>query len=973
MTRNVGIVLALVAFLAAPANGRAQTAPKTPPATPAPKPPAAAPAPAPSPTSAPLQKWTGEVVAIDTSVGFACVRFSDGRVTKFRGTAETLKGYKVGDAMEGTFLRTRAGDLMRRVTGEKTPDCPLPPALKMTYERWTKDTSVALSRRSDKLRAVDQALKAYWDEKDDTKRGGLRPGVKTAFDAWKAEAQPGQKGSEWEIRNRSGAPEILDGELSAKVTAGLQPDEAKAWAVVEQHHREALAEMFKGQKLVVKNTTVWEAVHDAHEEFKKLHDAAAPHLPVVADAVDGKRLAGEVVDAVLGDTKQKLIDDFTQLRNKLADFAVYAVPFLGHLGGPWGELAKEWKETAQKGWGLFKIRNAKGAFAAGDPAAAFDAMHKSLKDDMKKEATKAAVGTVFGVGKIATATVPIAPQVIDAAEALAKLLFQLKELAEDAADAAKANALIEQGKLDANLFEASPLLAAYYLANSDTSAVIFLARPFGTPGFVRETEEMVKKARPVLDQAKDTILDASYEIPALRHMKGGTVDRSERYVKGVRIPAPRKELAGVKQDVKDALVNPDSAGPLATTPTVTPETATPLLFAGRWSAWTEVPLRPRSAEMKALDEAVKVWGQADREGLDRVRVALSAWKVKEGQDWSQSKRNGQGAVSALNERTGTGARSSCPLVPADCNGPWNERQRDPRWPACADPPKGGCTQVVLGRFEDIRQYIGCPGYVTLDLYEPTAEASDRFVACAAAGRLGATCNPPIVIAGSGLANIPAAALAVHQTNQLKSCGCTMTVNQLNPGFVLACPKGLPSPVACPLVPGSCAGPWDTKPRPADYPKCAEPPWNNGKQVVLGRHDDIKQYIGCPGYITLNLPDADWSQTKNDQFIACAAADKLGATANPPILIASGWDNISAGNVTFRELTQLRMCKCDMEVGEHGRGGVNRCPPPVSASIPGLGRLVSWRACGRPAAPPSGWELLVELARHGTAVLAGRAR
>ncbi|HKZ04541.1 MAG TPA: hypothetical protein VJU81_03650 [Methylomirabilota bacterium] len=954
----MGIVLTVVALLTAPAIGFAQPALKAPTTS------------SPSPSGAsPLQQWEGEVVAIDPSIGLACVGFPDGRVMKFRASAETLKGYKIGDKVKGRFLRPRAEDAVRRVTGEKTPPCPLPPALKMTYERWMKDTAVVASRRSDKLRAVDQALKAYWDAKDETQRGALRPGVKTTFDAWKAEAQ---KGSEWEIRNRSGAPEILGDELSAKAVAGLQPDEAKAWAVVMRHHEEALAEMFKGQKLVIKNTTALNAVLDAHEEFKKAREAAGNQLPDVLDPVDSKKLAAEVFDAVLGDVKQKLIDDFSQFKNKLEDFVVYSVPILGHLpgGGPWGGLAKEWKGTAEAFVARRKAGKAKGAFAPADPSAAFEAMRKSLKDDLKKEAKKATVATVFGMGKLATATVPVAPVAIEAAEALANLLFQLQELAADAEEAAKANALIEQGTLDANLFEASSLLAAYYLANSDTSAVIFLARPFGAPGFVRETEEMVKKARVVLDLATEKILDASYEIPALRHMKGGTRDRTETKAK---IPTGR--VKGAVQDTKDELLNPNSAGPLPTSPTPTPATATPLLFAGRWIEWTDVPLRPRSAELKALDEAVKAWGQSDRDGLDRVRIALSAWKVKEGQEWSKSKRNAHEAVTALNERTATGVRSSCPLIPEDCNGPWNERQRDPGWPACLEPPKGGCKQVVLGRSEDIRQYIGCPGYITLDRYEPTAEASDRFIACAAAGRLGATCNPPIIIAGSGLANMPAAALAVHQTNQLKSCGCTMTVNQLNPGFVLACPeRGLHGPIACPLVPRSCAGPWQNQapfpdqPRPVDYPPCVAPPWNGGKQVVLGRHHDIKQYIGCPGYITLNL--SDWSQAKNDQFIACAAANKLGATAEPPILIASGWDNIGPENVTFRELTQLRMCKCDMEVGEHAAGSVNRCPPPVSASIPGLSRLMPWRACGGPPAPPTGWQFLVELVRYGPAVLAG---
>ena len=156
-------------------------------------------------------------------------------------------------------------------------------------------------------------------------------------------------------------------------------------------------------------------------------------------------------------------------------------------------------------------------------------------------------------------------------------------------------------------------------------------------------------------------------------------------------------------------------------------------------------------------------------------------------------------------------------------------------------------------------------------------------------------------------------------------------------------------------------------------RCAAPPWNGGKQVVLGTDEDLKPYLGCPGYITLNLTLADWTQEKNDQFVACAAADRLGATANPPILVASGWDKINSDPIAFRALAQLRMCRCTMKVGEAGEGGVDRCPAPASASLPGLSRPLPWRACGAPPAPPSGWELLVDLVRYGSAAVAGAMR
>ena len=952
---RIGIALGLVAVLAAPAVGLAQPAPKTPAATPAPKTPAATPSPA---GPSPLQRWTGEVVAIDTSIGLVCVGFPDGRVIKFRGSAETLKGYKVGDPMEGTFLRSRAEDAVRRVTGEKTPACPLPPPLRMTYTRWMDDTLVVLSTSRDaELRAVDNALKSYWEAKDDAQRAALRPAVKKALDGWKAKVGDWSKSP----HNRKGAVEILDLEVSAKAVAGLSPDEAKAWAVVEQHHKEALAELFKDQKLVLKRTTALGAVMAAHETFKAAAKAAEHDLP--AEDTQAETQTHDVFAAVLSDAKDELGDVVTSLMKDRAYLKI-----MGQARGPWGDLVMGWKDAAKAWWTTRKVATAKGAFAPGNPEKAFEAMVKKFDDDLHDEVFEASLGTVFGVGKLVAAPTGVAAVAITAAQALVNVLIELAALADDAKDAAKANALIAQGKLDADLFEASPLLAAYYLANADTSAVIFFARPFGVPGFVRETEEMVKKARPVLDKAKELILSERYEIPGLRHMKGGTVDSTGKKLKVL----PTGKVDKARQDVKDAL-SPDSAGQKPQARTVTPDTATPFMFSRRWVEWTDAARRTRSQELTALDGAVKAWGEgrSDPEELrGAVWVALKSWQAKEPEG---TKSDSWGAFAALQKKVAPATGPPyCPLAAADCNGPWSDKARDPSWPPCADAPKFGCRQVVLGRFGDIQRYIGCPGYITLNLADWSAEKNDRFIACAAAGRLGATCNPPVLIA-SGKTNIPDTTVTNREIGQLTSCGCTMTVNKDTPGFALACPNGLHGPVACPLVPRSCAGPWETQQRPAHYPKCADPPWNGGKQVVLGTDDDLKPYVGCPGYITLNLVPSDWTQAKNDQFIACAAADKLGATANPPILIASGWDKINSDPFTFRALAQLRMCKCTMEVGDHGAGRVDRCPAPVSASIPGLSRLLPWRACGGPPAPPSGWELLVDLVRRGPAVLAGRAR
>ena len=939
----------------------------------------------------PLDQWTGNVVAIDPALGVVCVLEKNGQMIELGGgSAETLRQFKIGMEISGAIAADSGGPSGRDALPRTIKNCPFPPPLTVTYQQWMTDTAVRLSTRDAVLKAVDDALKRYWDARDDWQRATIRPDVQKAFEAWKATLGDVSGHPRW-----GNAAKALDIELRAKAIAGATQEEMNAWAVVEQHNRDALAEMFtvkdknraKEMRLVPKTTSALQAVNDAHEKYKEASDAAKGHLPDVLDPLDAEKRAEEVVDLVLGDVKEKLIADFTEFKTKLQEIIISAVPILSKLptGGPVGRIAKEWKDTFKAAWTAHEFGEAKPAFAPGDPSAAFEAMQRALARDTKKEAAKAGVATVAEVTKLLTAAIPGVPQAIEAAKALANSFLQMRGLAREAEKAKKANELLEQGKIDANLFEASSLLAAYYLANADTSAVIYLARPFGVTGYTRITDETVKQARPVLDQAREMILSASYEIPALRHMKGGTVDSTAKTAKVL----PKGKLDKAKQDLTDA-VNRDSAGQAPQAPVITPTTTTvagmppaetkPFLFSRHWIEWTEVPLRPRSAELKALDDAVKTWGEgrSDPEVLrDGVWVALRTWQAKEGSGWEKSARNLKSAFTALEKKVAPATGPvSCPWVPNDCNGPWSEKERDASWPPCADPPPGGCKQVVLGRFGDIQRYLSCPGYITLNTETWSAEKNERFIACAASGRLGANCTPPILIA-SGKTNIPDTTITARELGQLSKCGCTMTVNQTTPGFALACPQGMHGPVACPLVPRSCAGPWQNQapfpdqPRPADYPKCAEPPWNGGKQVVLGRHDDIKQYIGCPGYITLNL--SNWTKDKDNEFIACAAAGKLGATAEPPILIASGWDSISPDPNAFRALAQLRMCKCTMQVAEHGPGSVTRCPPPVSASLPGLARLFPRPACGGTPTLPSGWQLLVDLVWRGPGVLAGSLR
>ena len=76
-----------------------------------------------------------------------------------------------------------------------------------------------------------------------------------------------------------------------------------------------------------------------------------------------------------------------------------------------------------------------------------------------------------------------------------------------------------------------------------------------------------------------------------------------------------------------------------------------LIATDKWLQRTSVFGRVRSFELKQIDEALKAYNQNPSDaGLKKVRVALAAWKAKEGAAWKISKRNASNAVTDLDKR-----------------------------------------------------------------------------------------------------------------------------------------------------------------------------------------------------------------------------------------------------------------------------------------------------------------------------------
>jgi hypothetical protein len=541
-----------------------------------------------------------------------------------------------------------------------------PPASHMTHDRWMRDTAAGvLTPRSAELKALDLAVKAYDDSMDDTHEA-RKADVRDALAQWKLKQGPGDQ---WRssARNKLRAVEILDAEVrSSSAPVVLTQQEKDALEAIDTQNRENLARLFKDKRLVPKTTTAIDAVATSLSTFKTLRDSAT-QLQAVVGAPDTAAVQAVVSELFDGDGPAAR----AALGSLFHDIVAAASP-LGAV-----MVANDWKGAVQAWQAQKKSRAAGTSFAAGDPTAAFDAMMKILERETVRARQKAAMSTAkfvidtvlkgTGVGAVAT-------PVVDASKALVDLFVAVHHLAIDSAEAAAANTLIAQGKLDLELFTAAPLLGAYVLAVSDTSAVINMTvARFGAPGWTFEIESLVKKAEPVFASATEAILAASYEIREFTHMKGTTVNRNDK-----TIGLPTGKIASLKQRVIDWVNAPSSpqgggTGATASTGTATPtasatgkpaasSTAAPTHMSyTRWMKETTVTGR-RGATLRALDEAVKDWGNGqDYAQLvklrQRVRDALGKWQVEEG-DWLGSPVNAKGAVSELLEEINRPSASS---------------------------------------------------------------------------------------------------------------------------------------------------------------------------------------------------------------------------------------------------------------------------------------------------------------------------
>lgn len=412
--------------------------------------------------------------------------------------------------------------------------------MRMTYAKWMEDTKDTFSPRSAELKAVDTALKSYQTAAENS-RGSVLNEKRTliaALDKWKKAQQA--KGQDWRssVRNKKKAVELLDAELGGVIVGAgglnsrgeiMDPAEAEARRTVAEAIKNNTKNMFSGQKLTVKTTkalsdleSVRSSLSDFKDQVKQI--ASPPASTPLASQVQ------EMVSKVLGSSAGSEAAHVLGT-GLMGEIVASATPFIGAIKSGVSALSK-WGSAASSLWTKHKLNAADGAFAPGDPSAAFDAILRIQDREIHAYATEASIHTLAAGAKAAFTAADfgaLSGTLLGAAEMLAVMMQKLYLWARDCSETESANDLIDKGVFDFSLFKACPLLGCYLIGNSDTSAIINMAvGDYGRPGWKFDVEVMVKKAQPVFDKSRKVILDSRFEIVGLSKMKGAVANSASR-------------------------------------------------------------------------------------------------------------------------------------------------------------------------------------------------------------------------------------------------------------------------------------------------------------------------------------------------------------------------------------------------------------------------------------------------------------
>lgn len=375
-----------------------------------------------------------------------------------------------------------------------------PSGITITIAEWLRLTDLgALSRRTDEMRAIDDALRAYHLAAGNKDGAFVR--LKSAFDNWIRFQQ--RQGKIWtqSDRNRNGAITRLHDQITlveaGRSVAGMK--NAKDWdgrQAILTAEREALERLFKERSMVFKNAT-------------------KPRLAVAASpAISGGIAIGKMVNSGVQPVKPSNVADacqqilgkvppeqlFTMLGTSFGQFCTAASTIIGAAVSP-AKLLVDIVKFGMAASKRYSGASARYMFRDGVADGALNAVLQMIEDELKMIAWDAAKQT----GSIVSSAFGVAP-IVAVATSVVDVMVNLKLYSGMLDEMEAANRMLAQKAWGLKLFNASPVLGCYFLLMADTSVWInFSAHDIGTPGWMDTVEAMRKRAEPIREKARDLV------------------------------------------------------------------------------------------------------------------------------------------------------------------------------------------------------------------------------------------------------------------------------------------------------------------------------------------------------------------------------------------------------------------------------------------------------------------------------------
>ena len=483
----------------------------------------------------------------------------------------------------------------------------------MKLKTWKESTSSLGHRRSKELKLVDGAIAQYEDNPTEENRRQIL----IALEAWKS--MQGHPGWESSRRNGSGAVSVLSGQLLfgkelesalAKtliyelpyggIERSAQLADLEARDLIRQQRVEAVRRLFsydgnprKMKPKIGANLLLGRQMYKQQKKAKAAtsaaRSAAGAGLRQEAQML-ARRIVREVVEEVPNIVPEAINVVIAMVDEIVSELAPEFVTELAAAVVPVFPVVRSGFKFGKHSVSAIRLtvqqidaHRQEFSFQPGNPEVAAKAITRMIARKAHSEGRMAALYGSDTAARAAAVALDAAAMggasvavgaASGAATALGKMSNTLFLVARDCYEMYRANRNMNliiakrpnemQPALDGKLlFESTPLLGAYFVANANTSDLVnFLVSDMGQPGWKFDIEVLVNKhLAKMIDNARGLIAESRFEIEGMEFMKGQTADtmdirkdttlqkiiRVDRHAKRMKSSLQGQALAKVRQ------------------------------------------------------------------------------------------------------------------------------------------------------------------------------------------------------------------------------------------------------------------------------------------------------------------------------------------------------------------------------------------------------------------------------------------